>query len=778
MVAPRLSGRESAGRQNAPGASILELLGAKAGSYATNPEEPAMRRALPQFSAFAVTCLLGLSSLPSAALAAGGHPRLLLGEADVPALREKVKTEPYASMLAMIQMNAEDVTEDNADGTSGAYSDSHVAVKCAFLYQITGDAAWAQKARDHVQARFDDKAKKWADPGLKGLTSYMQAKGVALAYDLAYDAWDPAFRTLVSQRLYDMAEMLLTNGGTEQNTDPASNWQANRFSAAALAYLASDHALDEAKLTTSHGKLTRYLTDNLGTGAAARGWNIEGLGYTYYPWGFVGPAGIALARHNPSLDIRTTVPAVGYALWSAYATVSTISPNIHPDFGDDNNRSRGEGTYGLAFWSSLPALQPGLSYWYERLEGGLGSKQWDSARAGTLYSILFHPGSSVAPADPLSLPEWRSGFDDRDGNGYFTFRNRYRDSGDMVAQLYAKLRGNKGHNGPDSVSFRILGAGNAWAIGGGRYGTGNVYYSSQDTLYASDPDGPLKSNGNSGAFIAGDFPQSGGGFVVASMTESNLGVAAHKRRFLAEYSGGSGVEAVYVIADSSDNGKYWQLVTTPGNAITATATGFDIAGVDGASLRATVVYGAGDHATKIGKRARGSSFSFGAQEYLENNYVHTQSSDGKHLVVLTVAKAGQTQPVVTASGQGILQKLEIGTLKIEVQEDGFVVTGNEAPPIGGGASTGGSSGTGGAVGSGGNSGSGASAQGATGAGASAGGSGNGASQNSNADAAADDGSGGCSCALPSTRRPGFLAVFAALALVSAADLRRKQRPRV
>jgi hypothetical protein len=97
-----------------------------------------------------------------------------------------------------------------------------------------------------------------------------------------------------------------------------------------------------------------YFNANVGTNAVASyGWNIEGLGYTYYPFGnFIAPYAIAMQRFDPTNDLRRLSMGAEWSLWSSYATVTPImgpSTPSHPDFGDDNAGAGGEGTYGQAF---------------------------------------------------------------------------------------------------------------------------------------------------------------------------------------------------------------------------------------------------------------------------------------------------------------------------------------------------------------------------------------------------------------------------------------------
>jgi hypothetical protein len=545
--------------------------------------------------------------------------------------------------------------EDETVGTD-RYDLAADAMRYAFLHVLTGDDSYAQVARERVSTVINDPV--WANANIKGLSSYMYASRVAYAYDWCYHApsWDASFRGLVSAKLVSMGDMVAVSGGTEQNTNPASNWQGIRGAAAGLCYLATDHSYSAANYSNMVQKVVRYLQDNLGTNTASRGWNIEGLGYTHYPFGsFIGAFGVALRRNDPlGRDLRTVCEGARWVLWTPYASAVTILDlpyPMHPDFGDDNPHGEGEGAYGLTFWWCPPDLSAGLKWWYDRTVGALGTRTWDSRRAGNIWSILFYPGAEVTGQDPMSSATWRSGFVDTGGNGYFTTRNRYRDKDDIVGQLYVKLRGNKGHSGPDALSFRIFGLNNAWAVGGGRYGPqllgDDAFHLSMNTLYPYNPSiTNFPTSGASGAIVgAPQAFEDGSGHIVASISSNNLGAVGHRRRFIADYSPRTGAEAAYILSDTSTNGVFWQLCTHELNTITTAGNSFTVTGPDGATMKGTVIHPATADFI-VGKRIRGSNFDI----HDENNFVLAQSADGDYLVVLTVARAGQPHPVVQATG--------------------------------------------------------------------------------------------------------------------------------
>lgn len=602
---------------------------------------------LPTLTSAAVAAIVGNT-------AAAEHPRLFFGPEDVPAIRKKVAAEPFRGMAARLQADLElDQFGQGPAKDDQAYDLATVAFRHAQLYVLTGEDRHAGRAREIVERFIAGKfpGVPWASPKLKGLTSDMVGSRVAFCYDLCHGApsWDAQFSATVSKKLKEMGDMIYRHGGAEQNRDPASNWQGIRFATAGLIYLACDKETPAADLNTCHSRVTRYLTENLG-GKESMGWNIEGLGYNYFPMGnYVGPFGIAIKRHDPQLDLAA-LPQVRMTYWTAYAALMKAMGGLHPDFGDDNPGTNGEGTYAQAFHYAPPELLPGILWWYERMFGAAGNGTHDHVRGGTLWAILFHPGDKVKPQDPLDIDAWRAAMADPQGNGYVLFRNRYRDEDDLCAMVYAKLRGAKGHNGPDALSFRIQGLGTAWAVGGGRYGPKtngqDVYWRSQNTLYPVDPDDKLATNKNAGKFTTTPvITTDGGGSAVMEISSSNLGVADHKRRFLADHAADTGAAAAYLVCDTSGNGAFWQFCTIESNRIETDGNTFTVTAGNGASLKATVLHPA-SVSFKTGTRPRGSNFL----DISNNRFVHCANPDGDYLVVMTVVPKGAAHPQVQAKG--------------------------------------------------------------------------------------------------------------------------------
>ncbi len=622
-------------------------------------------------------CALAMLTTAFAQGAAPKHPRLLFGPDEIPALQKKITQEPWKTMYENLLENANKDFHNDMTELDHPYSESLIAERNGFLYLLTGDDKYAKIARTQVEKRIGD-AKNWANGGTKGLALYWHGSRIALAYDWCYGApsWDAAFSAKVSQALKIHGDVIIKSGGTSQARSNASNWQGGRFGAGGQCLLATDEAVLPADIDNCWSRVNRYLNENLGSAKDSRGWNIEGLGYNYYPMGnFVGPFCIAITRVDPKKDVRK-MASVGWTYWTTYATdVKMLDTNIRPDFGDDNAGTNSEGCAGQAFYFCPDVIKPGLAYSYDRLWGAKGDKTYDSNRAGTIYSILYHPGDAVAEKDPMTIPEWRAGFIDKDGNGYFTYRNSYMfDDSDIVSQINAKLRGDKGHAGPDALSFRIQGLDTAWAVGGGRYGPQlngqDAYRCSMNTLYPINPEDKQMTNSNTGKIIGNPLSKpDGSGNVVMSINANNIGTANQKRWYINEFSAATGTNGTVIIADTSDNGKFWQLCTLEENSITTDGNTFTITAKNGNTMKGTVLYPTADVKFTTGTRLRGSTFITD-----KNGYIHFSSADGKYLVALTLEKKGTEHPAVSCTDNwGVAPKTTVTVGKFDVTIDGDTI---------------------------------------------------------------------------------------------------------
>ncbi len=581
---------------------------------------------------------LGLVAGAAGAALPEGHPRLFFDAEGRAALRQRAAREPYASMLARMRHLADHATFDREADASVLY-DMRIR-HWASAYALTGEAAYARKAEAAARKLVADTAF-WQDPGSKGLTRAAGALSAALAYDVCHDAWSPETRALISRELLKAARGLMTSMGRGANNHIANNWQGVRYGAAGLAALACDEPGREALVRDAYTGLDRHIGANLGQ----RGWNPEGIGYTVYPATFTGPFGVAAARAGVG-DLRDDQPKFRETFWTLYVGTVPI-PNsdalgLRADLADDHPRYAGHGTAGLAFWYAPEAQRPALKWMYDRLHGRPGPGTWDAdSWGGGLYSLLFYP-ADVEARNPADVP----GLNYVDAShGLVLFRNRYRDENDIVAVVNAHARQPAGcHGGPDTNTLRILGLGGVFVTGGGR--TGNT--AGQTNLFAGPP--PRRGTGGLGELVSCDFEPGGPGGGRCVTRGSSMGVEGHVRRFLADYSGAAGADALFANVDHSLNGRVWRLNTPEFNEIQTAAGRFVLRAPNGATLAVTVLEPAAP-TFRTGTVERGggaghTGFPYRGTKYLHNRWIEFDC-DARVAVVMTLQQ-GAPPPVAVA----------------------------------------------------------------------------------------------------------------------------------
>lgn len=600
-----------------------------------------------------LTCLI-LFSLPLK-----GAPQLFFDTPTMEVLRERVKTSPYREMLEAHRRRGEEL----ASGERLRHHVCEMAVNRSFLFIATGEETMAEEARKLVEEvmLFEEGSSLWANPRVKGLSLYNMARCVAMSLDFCSKslAWDPEFQNEVRSQLRRQSDVILEHGGAEQNRSAASNWQAIRFAAAGMVELLLNEQGRRKHLERCHAMVVRYLEANLGDGPRNPGWNSEGLGYSFYTWSFLGPYGIAAQRAGlpPFSELNGAVP---YTLWTHFAATAFLPGGlpgrlgVRGDFVDDNAGARGEGTYGLAFHYVPKELHGGLRWVYDRLIGYKGDGHYDNERNGSIWSILYYP-SDVPPWPPLGSQKWRDMLLWEEGNGLYTFRHRYGDTKDVVVQFSTRQRRAGGHWGPSMGGYRIIGFGDAWAVGGGRYGRrergSDLYWRSQNTLYPLHPEDLLRPQQRTGRLIAPPQPwQGGGGQLSVFMESNNFDVTAYRRDIAVDFHGDGAM--TMILKDSSRNGLYWQHNALEDHRFEILADGFlQHSPHSEATLKATFLKPSAPLEFFTGRRKRGSHYGIHGRYVHENRWITAKLPKGGALVVFTLKEGTHPEVTLLASGE-------------------------------------------------------------------------------------------------------------------------------
>jgi hypothetical protein len=136
--------------------------------------------------------------------APGEHPRLIIRKDDLPALKARAAAPHGQALLARLN-----------ETLARPWTLWH-PMGWAFKYQLTGDRKWAEKAREEVEAARQGKQQKdsrysYTKPGgkLRAGSSYA---AIAMAYDLCYDVWDPAYRQALAKEIQEKVWPIFNTG--------------------------------------------------------------------------------------------------------------------------------------------------------------------------------------------------------------------------------------------------------------------------------------------------------------------------------------------------------------------------------------------------------------------------------------------------------------------------------------------------------------------------------------------------------------------------------------
>lgn len=650
------------------------------------------------------TALLVLALGVCSSLAEAVHPRLFFTSEDIPALRERLDREPFRTIFERILEGI-----DYDDGDHAGYVLGWQARCAAFAYILTGDTAYAEIARERVDAlRVNTEAGNssvWHTVSSRQLSLSQGTISVAMAYDFCHDAWDPAYREEISADLMAQGSQQFAESGPGWNGSVDSNWWGIRYSGAAMAFLATDEPLADTRLDLARDELLKYVLRNLSDSPLSRGAIPEGMGYTMYPWQMIAPFLIADRVVNGE-DMSLVAPGLNempwwpwfFALRLPWVSGNGLLYGLHPAWQDDGTRMGSGGEFALAFPFAPSRYQAGLKWKYDRFRGLEGDQTFELSRAGCVWAYLFYP-DIIAKENPSTA--WGLNYVDRH-DGLLLFRNRFLDGDDILTALRCRSRDidRRIHNGPDFNGLRIWGLGTPWIMGGG----GNTRMDGQSTVMRR---AALSVNGGvnrgkgipEGTILNHLFLPDGSGFSVslAGYGESNWApldeqVADHVRRLLVDHGNPSGGPLFAIVADTSTDGELWRINTPEYMAIDISESGFSITDPAGNQLLGEVHYPL-DATIESGTFDTGSRLRIGdpsnypnGQNGYNNRYLDVRrQGTTDFLISLRLVPTGSEQsgpPVlIENSGNGIFQTLAFSGRHYTVAEDGFEVPAWELPAL-------------------------------------------------------------------------------------------------
>ena len=577
------------------------------------------------------------------------HPRLFKSAAEIKELRKRNTQEPFKTMIQVYQKQYADYMKRQPPKSPEEIMYDEAPWYSAALYTITGDKKYALDAIPRVKLMIEDKDF-WNNPGSKGLSRAKGAMGVALAYDACYAEWPADFRKQVSEKLLYAANNMIASMGAGANNRWGNNWQGVRYGAAGIAALASDEPENQETAQKAYDGYKRHLRAAL---VGNNGWYSEGIGYMIYPWEFLGPFGIAAERAGLG-DIRQENKQTNSVHLAVFFGVVAM-PNafgIRADLADDHTNYGSNGQASISLWYAGDKELPVYKWFFDHFVGAQGAKNYDGFGGRGVFPWMLYPANIKLqnPQDVFGLT-----YHD-DGLGVAIWRNQFKDHEDIVTLLNAKhTKADGGHNGPDVNTFRIMGLGSVWTVGGGR--TGNP--SGQTNLFGAVTD---KGDGSFGKMTNAQFFKDGSGS--ATVEGSSVGVNGHVRNMTVDYSKKSGVPAVIISNETSLDGKLWRLNTPEFNVIETKGNTFTLKAPNGATFHGTVIEPEKPVFSTGTITRAGVSIEYHGKRYQENKYIEFPA-DKNVCVVMTIQKTPPPTVKAAKTKTGTTIKINNSTYTID-----------------------------------------------------------------------------------------------------------------
>ncbi len=328
----------------------------------------------------------------------------------------------------------------------------------------------------------------WTRPGT-GMRAGPLLANVAMAYDLCYEAWDPAFRLRVAGEIfqYDKPEvfyqkytrarnMTLARAVEGEGYPPTSNHYGFVLGGAGIALLAvrGDPGIDTARADALLGRLQEGLRTVLTEGFGDKAYFAEGFGPghvaanpTLVP--FLGAARVAWGRDFVSPD----TPAGSAARWLTLKWVMGMVPDengtpLYTHVGGAGSYTAGKlghrgytdgGEFGQGFASLVDERRRAALLW--TWNRGLGKSEPDKFGVwhypSKMVPTMAHWPMDLGALNPREvLP--RAVMDTQ--HGYFIFRSDWQGPDDCVFCLLLDPHGRHGYvRSPKSGAMGLYGLG-------------------------------------------------------------------------------------------------------------------------------------------------------------------------------------------------------------------------------------------------------------------------------------------------------------------------------
>lgn len=393
----------------------------------------------------------------------GEHPRLAFRKADIPLLRQRAAETPEGKAILARALSVLGASPSDGDKFS-----TWPAVGYGFAYVMTGDANYAARALEIVnETLFRNPAGRQGANVVQDIHHGPRLQGLAIAFDLCYDAWDEPFRLRCIDEIQRRTWELRLGEFEGQkmsgyNPNPWSNHNGIRVSCAGLGALAIlgetnslGHVMEDAEGIAD--LMAWEAREHFRTALGGGSYCMEGgyykvmtmqRGFSYFPPAYRNVLGrkldngrygdFSMAGYFMESQPGSLMAGLSPVVWSV--DIHTVPDNMRPGVKwlfDRVVGLQGSGSFGIENGLQAPFLMAGYPY-------GLEAK---------------HPGECF----PWISPDPRK--------GHWVFRPTLRDQRDIFLSLNMKSENLKGSwaatRSGAHCEFNLWGFGRQWF--GGKY---------------------------------------------------------------------------------------------------------------------------------------------------------------------------------------------------------------------------------------------------------------------------------------------------------------------
>jgi hypothetical protein len=290
----------------------------------------------------------------------------------------------------------------------------------------------------------------------------------------------------------------------------------------------------------------------------------EGLGYLAYTLPILAPA-VYLAK---SMGISTFDEVWSRPDWHNLAlhTISLRKERNSLQFGVADSTNSYSGFMPYIFNSTNDTnIKSALKWLYDRTMGiNSSSPIYDGKDKNA--ALFYYPYEIPAQHPSIAFPRSTSMISDN-VDGFYEFRNRYRDENDVLIAVMNRNRRHRGWNGNEAFGLSIISHNTTWArMPGKEFKLYNLTRKFSTPLIDGWPREPPKGNKQGYTRVVKVFNGQGGGYVSID-SSVNFNITLAQRDILVDMIKRGSIDTIIAIndhfADSLSHAWHWQLSPNP-----------------------------------------------------------------------------------------------------------------------------------------------------------------------------------------------------------------------